>query len=99
MSCRLAVSRSLGDRQFKGEGGQPPGKDQVPPPPGMKGQLVSPEPSVQSAKLEPQDRVVIVASGKSTPHVVHAVDASEYRLALVGRSLEVEIAAVYVPCS
>ncbi|CAN0537894.1 unnamed protein product, partial [Ectocarpus sp. 12 AP-2014] len=51
VSCRLAVSRSLGDRQFKGQGGQPPGS-QVPPPPDMRGQLVSPEPSVKSVKLE-----------------------------------------------
>lgn len=63
VSCRLAVSRSLGDRQFKGQGGQPPDSD-VPPPPGMQGQLVSPEPSVSSVQLEPSDRVVIVASGK-----------------------------------
>lgn len=64
VTCRLAVSRSLGDRQFKGQGGQPPDSD-IPPPPDMKGQLVSPEPSVSSVKLEPHDRVVIVASGKT----------------------------------
>lgn len=64
VSCRLAVSRSLGDRQFKGQGGQPPNSD-VPPPPDMTGQLVSPEPSVSSVQLEPSDRVVIVASGKT----------------------------------
>ena len=63
VSCRLAVSRSLGDRQFKGQGGQPPDSD-IPPPPDMKGQLVSPEPSVNSVQLEPHDRVIIVASGK-----------------------------------
>ena len=64
VSCRLAVSRSLGDRQFKGQGGQPPDSD-VPPPPDMTGQLVSPEPSVSSVQLEPSDRVVIVASGRT----------------------------------
>lgn len=63
VTCRLAVSRSLGDRQFKGQGGQPAGSD-VPPPPDMQGQLVSPEPSVKSVLLEPQDRAVVVASGK-----------------------------------
>lgn len=31
----------------------------------MKGQLVSPEPAVKSVRLDPQDRVVIVASGET----------------------------------
>lgn len=84
VSCRLAVSRSLGDRQFKGQGGQPPDSD-VPPPPGMQGQLVSPEPSVNSVQLEPHDRVIIVASGKrgvqSCPAILRcALCATELRL-------------------
>lgn len=57
----MAVSRSLGDSQFKGQGGQPRGSEA---PAGMKGQLVSPLPAVRSVHLDPQDRVVIVASGK-----------------------------------
>lgn len=61
MACRLAVSRSLGDSQFKGKGGQPRGSEA---PPNTQGQLVSPEPSVKSVRLGPSDRVVIVASGK-----------------------------------
>lgn len=68
VNCRLAVSRSLGDRQFKGNGGQPRGSQEKAK---GEGQLVSPEPALKSMKLGPQDRVVIVASGKqvacSTP--------------------------------
>ncbi|CAM9638731.1 unnamed protein product [Ectocarpus fasciculatus] len=88
VSCRLAVSRSLGDRQFKGQGGQPPGS-QVPPPPDMRGQLVSPEPSVKSVKLEPHDRVVIVASGKYNNglwDVMTGLEAVEIAIAAHGKA-------------
>lgn len=47
INCRLAVSRSLGDSQFK-----------------ASGEMVSAEPAVKSVHLVPQDRVVVVASGK-----------------------------------
>lgn len=61
MNCRLAVSRSLGDSQFKGKLGKAPGSEE----PGKgEEQLVSPEPAVSTVKLEPRDRVVIVASGE-----------------------------------
>ncbi|CBJ25653.1 protein phosphatase 2C (ISS) [Ectocarpus siliculosus] len=90
VSCRLAVSRSLGDRQFKGQGGQPPGS-QVPPPPDMHGQLVSPEPSVKSVKLEQHDRVVIVASGKDFGQdglwdVMTGLEAVEIAIAAHGKA-------------
>ncbi|CAM9272566.1 unnamed protein product [Sphacelaria rigidula] len=59
VNCRLAVSRSLGDSQFKGNLGKARGSEE----PGKGGgQLVSPEPAVSTVKLEPRDRVIIVAS-------------------------------------
>jgi len=65
VACRLAVSRSLGDMQFKverlaeeGDGGTDGNA-----PLKRKEQLVSPEPAVTSIRLAPRDRVVIVASG------------------------------------
>lgn len=61
VNCRLAVSRSLGDSQFKGNGGQPRGSKEAAK---GEGQLVSPEPAVSNVKLVPRDRVIIVASGK-----------------------------------
>lgn len=65
VACRLAVSRSLGDMQFKGErlkekgDGGADGKAPLK----RKEQLVSPEPAVESIRLASRDRVVIVASG------------------------------------
>lgn len=65
VACRLAVSRSLGDMQFKversteeGDGGADGNA-----PLKRKEQLVSPEPEMKSIRLAPRDRVVIVASG------------------------------------
>lgn len=77
VACRLAVSRSLGDMQFKverlteeGDGGTDGNA-----PLKRKEQLVSPEPAVKSIRLAPRDRVVIVASGT-------ALDAYEGRTLL-----------------
>ncbi|CAB1097827.1 unnamed protein product [Ectocarpus sp. CCAP 1310/34] len=74
--------------QFKGQGGQPPGS-QVPPPPDMRGQLVSPEPSVKSVELEPHDRVIIVASGKDCDglwDVMTGLEAVEIAIAAHGKA-------------
>ena len=71
----MAVSRSLGDSQFKGQGGQPRGSEA---PANMKGQLVSPEPAVKSVRLDPQDRVVIVASGECK-HSSHFWPSAKYQ--------------------
>lgn len=71
INCRLAVSRSLGDSQFKGDAGQPRGSSETRP--NTSRQLVSPEPSVKSVRLNPRDRVVVLASGKWASQKVHRV--------------------------